>query len=173
MSCSCTKKSSAWPLILVVLAIGAVMYIRGRHAPTPAMFDQAVTLDVALKQSEETGKPVFVLATADWCPGCQSLKRGALTDETLASAIQERAIVVYLDATSSSSQGHADVGRLGIGGLPTMLIIDDGKEIGRTGARSASKLLTWFDKAVPQLKAAEPATEMGTEMIAVSEPGEG
>ena len=88
MSCCSTRKSSAWPLILVVLGIGAVMYMRGRHAPTPAMFDQAVTLDVALEQSEETGKPVFVLATADWCPGCQSLKRGALTDETLASTIK-------------------------------------------------------------------------------------
>lgn len=136
------------------------MFVRGRHAPTPPMFDGAVTLEVALQQSEETGKPVFVLATADWCASCQSLKRGALTDEKLAAAIRERAIVVYLDKTSDSSQGSVDAGQLGVSAIPTMLIIQDGKEISRTiGASSASKLLAWFDKAVPPKDASDLAAE--------------
>ncbi len=149
MSCCSTKKSSIWPLVVIVLALVAVMYVRGRTAPVPPLFDQAVTLDVALEQSEQTGRPIFVLVTADWCPACQSLKRGALVSKELVAAIRERAIVVYVDTTSETSQGSEEAGRLGVRSLPTMLVLEDGKEVSRTvGARSASKLLAWFDEAV-------------------------
>jgi thioredoxin-like negative regulator of GroEL len=173
MSCCSTNKSSLWPLLVIVLALGAVMYVRGRTAPTPPMFDEAVTLQTALEQSDETGKPIFVLATADWCPGCQSLKRGALMDDELVAAIRDRAIIVYLDATSDTSPGSVDAGRLGVRALPTMILIDDGKEISRTtGARSASNLLAWFDKAVPQGAVTETSMEPGIESVSESA-GEG
>ncbi len=145
--CSC-KKSSIWPLVIIFAVLGGVMWFRGRHAPLPALFEQGTTIEAAYEQSAQTGKPIFVLATADWCPSCQSLKRGALTDEQLVATFTEHAIPVYLDVSTSSSPGADFAAQLGVTSIPAMFVISDGQVVARTvGARSASDLLDWFDKA--------------------------
>lgn len=147
MKCSCSIRNVIWPLAVLALAIGVIGYL-SRTAPTPPVFDQSLTLSAARQQSEDTGKPILALATADWCAPCQSLKRGALTDERVASAIRKRTIPVYLDATSSESPGAADAASLGVTALPTMLIIRHGEIVAvQTGAQSADALLAWIEGA--------------------------
>ena len=147
-SCCGFKKSSVWPLVIIFAVLGGVMWYRGRHAPMPALFEQGITIEAAYEQSAQTGKPIFVLATADWCPSCQSLKRGALTDELLVATFTERAIPVYLDVSTTTSPGADFAAQLGVTSIPAMFVISDGQVVARTvGSRSASYLLDWFDKA--------------------------
>jgi thiol:disulfide interchange protein len=147
MKCSCSLRNVIWPLAVLALAIGVISFL-SRTAPTPPVFQQGLTLSAARQQSEETGKPILALATADWCAPCQSLKRGALTNDRVAATIRERTIPVYLDATSPESSGAADAASLGVTALPTMLIISQGEVVAvQTGDQSADALLAWIDGA--------------------------
>ncbi len=150
-------KSTALVLTLIVLVIVAVILVPrlaggGGVAPTPAVFDTGVTLDQALERSQTSGRPVFALVTADWCPPCQSLKRGALTDERVTKAIESSTEPVYV----TDKSGH-DVGRLGVRAFPTSVIIRDGEVVASLeGAASAGRYLEWLETnaATPEAGAA-------------------
>jgi len=126
------RRLSSWGFIIaIVVAVGLLAFVRqyaGRTAQTPEMFASAASLDQALAQSSSSGKPLFVVITADWCPPCQMYKRDALADEQVVRAVLEAAIPVYIDHDKDKD----DVARLaGMGlperfGLPTTLIVREG-----------------------------------------------
>ncbi len=139
-------KSTGLVLTLIVLALVTVMLVPrlmggGGVAPTPAVFDTGVTLDVALKRSQASGRSVFALVTADWCAPCQSLKRGALVDEQVVAFVESSTEPVYL----TDKSGH-DVERLGVRAFPTSVIIRDGEIVASLeGAVSAGRYLEWLE----------------------------
>lgn len=115
---------SALPVALaVLLAFAAVSYFRGGVAPTPEAFGELVSLDDGIRAGAESGKPVVALVTADWCPPCQALKRGTLTDPAVASWLDEHAVTVYID----SDKNPEDAQKLGVRSLPTTVVLKDGK----------------------------------------------
>ena len=136
-------------VLLVVLALfvapGVINFVRG-PAPTPGIFDEGLTLDAAMELSEQEGKPVFVVATADWCAPCQSLKRGALADAGVGAWIREHTIPVYLeDGTDREA-----IGFLGVRAYPTSLMIVDGEVVGGIeGASGAEAYLSGLKGLVP------------------------
>ena len=133
--------------LLVVVAILGVLRLRlGGVAPTPEAFVDKVSLDEALARSEQTGKPVLVMATADWCGPCQSLKRGALSDPEVSAWIGEHAIAVYADFTDGTTEEAQRAGRLlGIEAYPTLVLLRDGEVVGRrVGVLPADELLGWL-----------------------------
>ncbi len=139
-------------LILPLLAIGGLVAVMafsrgggGGLAPTPAYFDKALTLASANDKSTASGKPVFVFVTADWCPPCQALKRDALADPKVAEAVSTLTVPLYVDATNTVPD---DVASLGISGFPTVILLQDGKQLGRfTGNTSASNVLAFVEQA--------------------------
>lgn len=139
-------------LILPLLAIGGLVAVMafsrgggGGLAPTPAYFDKALTLASANDKSTTSGKPVFVFVTADWCPPCQALKRDALADPKVAEAVSTLTVPLYVDATNTVPD---DVASLGISGFPTVILLQDGKQLGRfTGNTSASNVLAFVEQA--------------------------
>ena len=148
-ACSCSIKTAMWPLGLFVVALSAVMFLRAGPAPTPPVFEADLTLADAINESRESAKAVFVLATADWCPPCQALKRGAMTDERVVGVLRQRTLPVYLDATESNSTGALEAARLGVSSLPTMLIIRDGEVLSSVvGAQTPDATLAWLDQAL-------------------------
>ena len=139
-------------LILPLLASGGLVAVMafsrgggGGLAPTPAYFDKALTLASANDKSTASGKPVFVFVTADWCPPCQALKRDALADPKVAEAVSTLTVPLYVDATNTVPD---DVASLGISGFPTVILLQDGKQLGRfTGNTSASNVLAFVEQA--------------------------
>lgn len=134
------------PLLIGLMALAALATVRlagcsGAPAPKPAMFSDALTLEDALERSAETGKPVFVVATADWCGPCQVYKRGALADEAVALLIGERTIPVYLDVDANPEAAEM----LGISSIPASFLIRDNEVRARFGGvKSADALTQWI-----------------------------
>jgi len=134
-------KSKAFPVLIIVLLLAlafpsVLSLIRG-PAETPDVFSDGYTLTQAKAIAAEQGKPIFAVATADWCAPCQTLKRGPLQDPDVVSIIREHAIPVYLE----DGTDREDIKQLGIRGYPTSFIVDhDGQVLARvTGGGSQYK----------------------------------
>ncbi|MEN0020459.1 MAG: thioredoxin family protein, partial [Planctomycetota bacterium] len=138
---------------IAVVALAVAQIVRTPAPTPPALADAAMTeaeisehggvLEAALAKSDETGKPVLAIATADWCPPCQELKRGALADASVDAFISESFIPVSLDFTD---RNNADMQKyaatLQISGIPAMLVIDDDRVIARRSG-NAPRLSSW------------------------------
>ena len=93
-----------------------------------AMFD---------KQVARSSVPVVVDVWAPWCGPCRMM---APAFEHAAQAMEPD--VRFLKLNSDEEQAAA--GRLGIRGIPTLLLYQDGKEVARqSGAMSAGQITAW------------------------------
>jgi len=125
--------------LVAYIAAPKIMSIIQGPAPTPGMFEDNYTIEQATLQSDSTGKPMLVLVTADWCPPCQALKKGALADATVTQWVSENMIPVYLEDTANPDQ----IQLLPIRSFPTTFVINDGQILGQfSGNQSATKFLT-------------------------------
>lgn len=132
-------------LFVLAFIVTAAMQPRGGM---PAAFADGTTFDQAVAKSNETGKPVLVLATADWCRPCQHLKSTTLSDERVEAAIRERTIPVYLDLTEqSTATAEMQVARqMNISSLPTMVLWRPDGELARSvGIMPAVEMLSWLE----------------------------
>jgi len=136
------KKSRGWPFVLVLLCIllGLRLLSMGA-APTPVAFANQRTLEQAIQDSARTGMPALVLATADWCGACKSLKRGALSDAGVSTWITDNTHPVLLDVTSTSPQAA----EFRVSAIPALILLRRGKEIARVEGDIPTKdLLAWL-----------------------------
>jgi len=136
---------TAIPVALVVLlAFGAMQYFRGSVAPTPEVFGDLVSLDDGIRESAASGKPVVALVTADWCPPCQALKRGTLTDPAVTSWMIENTVRVYIN----SDENPEDAAKLGVKSLPTTVVLKEGKIVdSKKGNAGAADYLAFLKAA--------------------------
>ena len=87
------------------------------------------SLETALKECEATKKPVMLLFSARWCPGCQRLEK-----EVWSSADPKKVLKkfskVKLDADRFANQAMME--KYGVRGIPTTLILNcQGEELTR------------------------------------------
>lgn len=112
-------------------------------APTPPAFDASITLASANETAQQSGKPVLVFATADWCPPCQELKRNALASEQVTKLIKERTVPVLLDV---SREVPAGAEALNIQGIPALIVRKNGREVSRlVGDVPEGELVAWLE----------------------------
>ena len=139
------KANAVTPILIFLAAAVFVMptalnLIKG-PAKTPGVFDDQYTLYQATARSEDTGKPMLVLATADWCPPCQKLKRTTLMDPVVVDWIKEHTIPVYLE----DGENPDEIGSLGVRSYPTTMLIQDGQVLaslsGAVGSGQFMKVL--------------------------------
>lgn len=135
-------------VVMVIALVGLVGFIAWRTArppaPTPAAFGTETRLAAAIEESNASGRPVIALATADWCPPCQALKRGALVDVRVASLLDERTIPVYVDVDKNPEEAE----QLGAASIPTTYVIQNGEITAKvTGALSPDDYLGWLERS--------------------------
>jgi len=124
--------------LLAFIVAPKVMNIISGPAPTPGIFEDQYTIEQATLQSETTGKPMLVLVTADWCPPCQALKKGALSNEKVTNWVKDNMVPVYLEDGANSEQ----IRMLPVRSFPTTFVIKDGEILGQfSGNASASSFL--------------------------------
>lgn len=147
------KVKSVTPFLFVIVAAVLVFptvinLIKG-PAETPGVFDEHYTLTQATQLSEESGKPMLVLATADYCAPCQKLKRSTLTDPAVIEWIKENTIPVYLEDGANGDE----IGSLGVRSYPTTMLIQDGQILaslqGAVGADSYVSQLSAIIASAP------------------------
>jgi thioredoxin 2 len=89
------------------------------------------------RQIARSDVPVLVDVWAPWCGPCRVM---APEFERAAEALEPRVRFTKLN----SDENQALSGRLGIRGIPTMILYAGGKEIARTsGAMPASQIVNW------------------------------
>lgn len=140
-------KRDMWFLLVILSALAVVFLIRGfgGKAATPGVFSDGYTLEQAAAKSLETGKPIFAVATADWCPPCQSLKRGALMDPDIVAYLREHTIPVYLEESVSMQ----DIRALPVRAYPTSVVLNRGEVFAVIeGQSSAEEYLRLIQDAV-------------------------
>lgn len=116
----------------------------GGLAATPAVFSDGQTLQSALAESEAGGRPVLVVATADWCGPCQTLKRTALADPAVQEAIAGSFIPVYLE----HGKDQARMAELGVSVLPTTIVLRNGSAVARVaGVVGPTEYLDFLETA--------------------------
>lgn len=122
-------------ILLLALALPNLISLVRGPAQKPDIFADAYTLTQARELAAREHKPLLVLATADWCAPCQSLKRGALSDPGVAELIRERTIPVYLE----DGKNREEIASLGVRSYPTTLILNENGEIASkfSGGRGA------------------------------------
>lgn len=132
--------------VVVFLIVGQLVLFRSGPAPTPELFGGRTSLQQAMQRSADTGKPVFAMATADWCGPCQALKAGALTDARVVAFLSEHTVPVYIDVDANGGDANA----LGVRSIPALYLIGpDGEALGQTvGNASAEALLHWAQTAI-------------------------
>jgi thiol-disulfide isomerase/thioredoxin len=147
------KTSSIFPalmiIVLLLVAMPKVFNLINGPAVTPGVFDAGYTLAQAAELSKETGKPMFVLVTADWCPPCQKLKRSTLTEQSVIDWVKTNAVPVYLEDGTNPDE----IASLPVRAYPTTLLIQDGQILTSIqGAASAGpyvKALTSAMASIP------------------------
>lgn len=131
----------------VLALLMLVQVYAGRAAPTPPVFDEGLTLAAAMERAGATERPVFVLATADWCGPCQALKRGAMQDARVTAWLRENTLPVHLDVTDGVPPEAAS---LGISQIPAMLLLRNGETAAHAvGVMGADELLGWLRQTAP------------------------
>ncbi len=92
----------------------------------------AYDLAGGLNTARDSGKPAFVLFTADWCPPCRVLKRGVLADPRIMSSLKERFVLVKVDLTDRYGPNAGLAGQYEVGSIPTAIVFDTrGREVTR------------------------------------------
>lgn len=142
-------RRSAWgrgpgSAVLVALLLVGSMVVAwgwGGSAGAPPAFKGGLSLAAGEARSAQTGRPVLVLATADWCGPCRAFKRGALRDEDLNRLIAERTVPVYLDV----DKDRAGAGRLGVFSIPALVMVRGGRVVSRLeGVRESAEVEAWL-----------------------------
>lgn len=97
-----------------------------------------VSASMLQRQVAKGSVPVVVDIWAPWCGPCRSM---APEYEKAATALEPKAR--FLKLNSDNEQDYS--GRLGIRGIPTMILFRDGQEADRvSGAMSAGQITGWL-----------------------------
>lgn len=108
--------------------------------------------DMFSRQTDRSDIPILVDVWAPWCGPCRMM---APAFEAAAAILEPDMRLLKLN--SEDEQGVA--GRLGISGIPTMLLYAGGREIGRiSGVMNTQQIVGWARDQLSKTSAAQKAS---------------
>ena len=112
------------------------------------------SVPAAMKQQKETGRPLLIYVTADYCVYCRKMERETWSDPKVARRIQDGFVALKVDA-----EKHEElVKRLGVEGLPATLVFDrEGQLIQTLSGYSQPSAVVELLDSVPAVAAASAA----------------
>jgi len=121
----------------------SVVLVAGRLFAEPEVFSSA-DYETDRTAAIENDKLHLVYFTASWCPPCQQMKKTTWVDESLVGWLNEHAVVssVDVDEQPKIASDHE------IRAMPTMVVFEDGAELGRVvGYQNAVELKGFMERA--------------------------
>ena len=96
----------------------------------------------ALRSAQQSGKPILVFVTTDWCHFCKKMKRDTWSDPRVDAAVSGQFETLVLDG----DRDKKIVGKLGLRGYPATLIYTPGGHfVEQKGGYIAPEVaLRWF-----------------------------
>ncbi len=135
-----------WLLIIAVLVVMGGLWAWQTLPSGPVPGDGA-SYEAALAASAESGKPVLMIFTADWCPPCKMMKRRVWPDGQVASLIDEQFVPVKVDLTDRKPNPLAD--RYQVQYIPTIVVTDEsGLELARGSTMDADAMIAFLTEAL-------------------------
>lgn len=146
------NKALPWILLTALVLIG-VWRIAASSSPQPLPDGWQSGVDLAQVEAGNTSRPIFLLATADWCGPCQSFKKNVLADPAVNAELQKKFTLVTLDVTNADSPGAAEAQKLNIDAIPTMILLSpDKKELSRhIGGMDRDDFTKWLATGLKKL----------------------
>jgi len=120
--------------------IGDDIYVHPQE-PKEEPTRKATSYEDALKLSNETGKPIFLYFSADWCPACKRMK------QTLSKEEVQKALENYISWHVDTKSERDLVEQYNVTGIPAYFIVDGSEKVLRDGKgyQSAERFLDWLD----------------------------
>jgi thiol:disulfide interchange protein DsbD len=107
-----------------VILLTAGLFMCLQYARSSNVKARYTDVPSCLKAGQESGRPILMDFWATWCEKCIELEKKTLAHETVAAALEKRFVFCKIDCTRKSAQVKAIKKRFGVGGLPTLVILD-------------------------------------------------
>lgn len=102
---------------------------------------ESMSLEKAGELARQRHKRVLVEFSASWCGPCKVMEKTTFADPQVIDYCRSEFVPVRLDIQLDSAEAK----RLGVGVVPSLLVLQDGREVDRTsGLKSSQELLAWL-----------------------------
>ena len=162
------------PLRLSLLFIGIVGPIVGSwyvfYVPANDVV-WAADYDTAQRQAAETGKPMILFFSAEWCTPCRIMKRQVWADEEVESIVDAGFVAVTIDVKNPDAAAAA-FERYPVGAWPTTYVTDaQGNVLAHAAGDWASRSF-WssWRRPRPRAETTTPAWRVLSHPTAASQP---
>ena len=137
-------------IVLLVVLVGVIIVIGQvrKHGGSDRVAWR-YSYNQAVAESTETGKPILVYFTSDWCGPCKQMKAWVFSDKGVADMIEYGFIPVRVDLSSEGLPDQHLADRYGVQAIPTIITLTtDGRAISTSaGYLNKSELLSWLENA--------------------------
>ncbi len=143
-------------LAAFTLAFQTSVFAQGLLSPkSNAKIRWTESISTAMKQQQDSGRPLIIYVTADYCGYCRKMERDTWSDPKVAQRIQDGFVALKVDA-----EKHEElVTRLEVKGLPATLLLDSEGQLIQTlsGFSRPSAVIELLD-SVPAVAPASSGT---------------
>ena len=143
-------------LAALTLASDTSVFAQGLLSPkSNAKIRWTESIPTAMKQHKDTGRPLIIYITADYCGYCRKMERDTWSDPNVVRRIQDGFVALKVDA-----EKHEELlTRLEVKGLPATLLFDSEGQLIQTlsGYSRPSAVIELLD-SVPAVVPASSAT---------------
>ncbi len=148
-ACPLPRRIARWVVVIALVLIGAYLVDLWRAASAKDLVPWHTDQALAIREADQTGKPLLMLYTADWCPPCKMLKADVFAKPEMAEQIATDFVPLKLDHDQLTPTQVAQAQTLGITGLPTLIALDaSGRPIDRlVGYHDLDATKAWLAQA--------------------------